>query len=144
MTSKSGLPEALKALGSPKETGILTTAKGDDPNRPKMCQAENCQGYRSHVVTLQNGKREGVYERSRAEIYIRDEKKNLIAAVCQKCHQKHLDERGLDQLSQVRTEGINAPQQDLPVTERAPPGLVDHLRQIEDQIAEQWSHLHDD
>lgn len=137
--SKTGLPEAL---GS--NAHLPSGPRSEDPNRPEMCQAENCQGYRKEVVTLPNGKRQGVYERAKAAIYIRDKHGNLLAAVCQKCHIEHLEAQGKDQLSQVRIEGINAPQGEMLTRSDTPPGLIDHLRQIEDQLAEQWAAGHDD
>jgi hypothetical protein len=137
--SKSGLPEAL---GS--------SAHIHEQTRPKkvseeMCYIPGCLSIRTNRdQTMPDGSVERIYEQGKSDIVIKSKDGTVHGYVCQYHYQKMLDEAGKDQLSCVRTEGISAPQQELPVTERAPAGLVDHLRQIEDQIAEQWSQLHDD
>lgn len=137
--SKSGLPEAL---GSNAHIHELARPKKVSE---EMCYISGCLSVRTNRdQTMPDGSVERIYEQGKGDIVIKSKDGTVHGYVCQYHYQKLLDEAGEGQLSCVRTEGINAPQQELPITEHAPPGLTDHLRQIEDQLAEQWVAGHDD
>jgi hypothetical protein len=87
---------------------------------------------------------EYTYDRGKADIYIRDKRGHFVFATCQACYMKRLEAAGMDQLSQVKIEGITAPQRDMGFQPGAPKSLAEHLRELEDQWAEQWVANHQD
>jgi hypothetical protein len=89
---------------------------------------------------------EHTYGRGKAAIHIRDKRGNFVFATCQSCYMKRLEASGKDQLSQVKIEGITAPQREMGFQPGAPKSLADHLREWEDQWADEWvaNHQKDD
>lgn len=124
--SRSGLPEALH--------GAEKVLAGEDPNRPVMCQAQDCRGHRVRTEVIPGTSAPvGVFERAKADIYIRDKYGNLLAAVCQKCHYDRLVSLGKDQMSQFRETVSQSELVASPVESRLG-NLASHVAEIVDAI----------
>jgi hypothetical protein len=131
--SRTGLPEAIGSTAHHRKY------ENDPPKYPDLCEIRDCHSLRVGLQPRPDGKMEGIYERGKAEIYLRDKRENFIGAVCQSCYSRILDSAGKDQLSQVRFPEC----QQFELIDRTPQHLKDHLVEIEDQLADQWAADHD-
>jgi hypothetical protein len=131
------LPEAIgsKAHG----------AKRDErpPTKQAWCDIPNCLTRRGERVELPGGQWDYVKLRGFGEVAIQGKDESVVGHVCQKHYVEILNKAGKDQLSCVREQGITSPQESLGYKPTTPPNLVDHLRAIEDQLADQWAAEHD-
>lgn len=140
--SKTGLPEALGSTAHIPHTVPLAAPRKVSK---EMCYISGCKSIRTdRDETMPDGTKERVYTQGKGDIVIRTKDGTVQGYVCYYHYQKILDEAGKDQLSCVRNEGINAPQEDIGFKPNTPQNLVEHLRVLEDQLADQWASSHDD
>ena len=134
--SKSGLPEAL---------GSDAHLQAQQPSgKPKpMCDIPNCLTRRGERLERPGHATEWVMLRGFGEVVIYGKGGTIQGHVCQKHYIEILDKAGKDQLSCVRQDSLNVPQESFGYRPTTPPNLLTHLNAIEDQLAEQWVQEHD-
>lgn len=132
--SKSGLPEALKALGGSKQRD-----DGEHPHNPPklhkpseaMCDIPGCLTRRVGMETMPNGERKPIFDQGFGDVVIKTKNGTLHGYVCQEHYIKILDEAGKDQLSCAGRSEQRIAQPDLRDPAQSPRGLIDHITELE-------------